>query len=195
MDEVIVPLFAPAKPEPGALYHNKEVVHITGLSGDRLREYQRERIVHVRERVTHGSMHWNLCSRSDIAVFVVASELRDAMDAHYRVQQAAALGCYAWAEPEQEKQTWHPITHALYSAAGAIKGFWVLRIRFTRNDQNGQRRITAYCYDDTRPPRIKHDPRDPWLETSSTTLMLQPLLMPLARSFKEYGKREMRVEP
>lgn len=195
MDEAVTPLFAPGKPEPGGLYHNAEIVHLTGLSPSRLREYQRNGIVQVRQRVEHRGQTWNVGSRSDVSVFAVASDLHDATGAHWRVLQAAALGMYAWAEPEQERSTFHPITHALYAAAGAIKGFWVLRIRFLKNDQNGQRRIQAYCYDLDTPPRIKHDERDPWLETSSITTMLNPILMPLARATKEYGKREMRITP
>src|SRR4051812_48573248 len=191
MDELVTPLFASEKPEPGGLFHNKEIVEITGLSGNRLREYQRDRLVQVRGTLKNT---WNLSSRSDIAVFVVASELRDAMDAHYRVQQAAAISMYGWKVPEQESLPYHPITHALYGAASG-EGFWVLRVRFLKNDQDGQRFISSFCYDDNNPPRIRRDVKDPFLEVGSLTLMLQPLLLPLARAFKNYANRDARIEP
>lgn len=184
MDAPIKPLFANDKPEPGGLFHNKEVAHITGLSASRLREYQKDRTVMVRQ--VYRSQ-WHLINRSDIAVYTILSELADSMKAHHTVLQAASRALYFWSTPAQETLPWHPITHAMYGGKNTPDLMWLLQFRFLRSAMTGQRQIQAYCYPENNKPRYDRDPKNGWMPVSDLHVNLTPLMVTLVARFEDYA--------
>jgi hypothetical protein len=194
MGQPIRPIIKTAQPEPGGLFSNGQIAEITGLSVRRLKEFQTERLVHVRDLKNTGVSAWNMSARGDVAAFVVLSQLRDRAGVNEATLRAASVALYGWSTPQQEPLPWYPLLHALYGAAREPREMWLLRLRFLRNDQNDQERITGYCYGESNPPRIVIDPADPWQADADLHLLLTPALTKLVASFRKFAGHAPRLD-
>jgi len=173
------------------LFENHQVVRITGLSGNRLRNFQRERWIQVRGHLKSGLTASNLSAPSDIAAFSAMSGLFDALGAKRDVLGAAATGLYVW-QPEQVARAFHPITHALYGTAN--DEWWIWQIYSLRNDQTSQRRVRSFCYNMDETLKLFTDLASPWLPITRTTINLSPLLKPIVARIRERGNATRRLD-
>ena len=191
----VTPLIITETPEPGGLFSNGQIAEITGLSITRLKDWQIQRLVHVRELKHHtGREPWNMSARGDAAAFVGLSLLRDKAGVGTDVLRAASLAFYGWQAPEQEPKPRYPMLHALYGAANEPRTMWLLRLRFLTNDQTGQERITGYCYPEDNPPRIIDKPSSPWQPSGDLHLLLTPPLIKLVASFRRFAGTAARLD-